>query len=948
MLVGKLFNNIPDKLKYHEFRNLSFDSRNCKLKDIFFSIKGTNSNGNKFIKNAIKNGARTIISDLNYQGLKNGILYINSSNVRKTLSYAGSKIYIKKPKNLVGITGTNGKSSVANFYYQILSQNKKLSASIGTLGIKSKFYKKNFEITTLDPITLHRNLQIIKNKKINNVIMEASSHGLKQSRLDHLRFNCSIFTNFSRDHLDYHKNYKDYLNSKLKLFKNLTKKNATVIFDNDLSTSKILKKICNVKKFKITTIGKKNSDLNINRISYFKDLQVVEFDYKKKKYSINLQLVGKLQVKNILMACLAAECSGVKFSKIISNIHKIKPVEGRMEQIKRIKNGSKVILDFAHTPDALKSSLENLKDQYPLNNLNIVFGCGGNRDKAKRSLMGKIADKYCEKVYLTDDNPRDEIPKKIRSQIKSKISRKKLIEIPSRKNAILKAINNLTSGNILLVAGKGHETYQQYGSTKKSFSDREIINTGINKKNASLFNDWKLNILNEHCDLNKISRKLNSKNILINSKKINKKDIFFGLKGKFNDGSKFADEAIKNGAAFCIVNSYKNKSIKKIKVDSSLNTLTKAASTLRTVSNSKIISITGSSGKTSLKELLAFVFNKITPTSYSKNSYNNKFGVPLSLLNIKKKHDFSILEVGMDKKGEINKLSNIIKPDLGIITNISYAHIKNFNSLNQIAKAKAEMMNNIILDGTIILNMDDNYFTYLKEIAIQKKIKIISFSKKNNFSNIGLVKIIKKSLKLKLIVRVNNSNKDFIINQNLKPYLTNVLATIAVLSKFFDLKKIDRNIFLNFEIPKARGDTVKINFKKKSILLTDESYNSNPLSLNFAIKNFDSVKTKKKKILVLSDMLELGKFSKYLHIEVAKSINKTKINKIYVYGRYVRDLYKNLTKTKQGKILKNKNEIYELVRNNIDNNHHFMFKGSNSTGLQEVVSNIKKRKIYAI
>ena len=258
------------------------------------------------------------------------------------------------------------------------------------------------------------------------------------------------------------------------------------------------------------------------------------------------------------------------------------------------------------------------------------------------------------------------------------------------------------------------------------------------------------------------------------------------------------------------------------------------------------------------------------------------------------------------------------------------------------------MMNNIILDGTIILNMDDNYFNYLKEIAIQKKLKIISFSKKNNFSNIGLIKIIKKFSKLKLMIRVNNTKKDFIINQNLKPYLTNILATIAVLSKFFDLNKIDRNIFLNFKIPKARGDIVKISFKKKSILLTDESYNSNPLSLNFAIKNFDSVKTKKKKILVLSDMLELGKFSKYLHIKVAKSINKTKINKVYVYGRYVRDLYKNLKKTKQGKVLKNKNEIYELVRNNIDNNHHFMFKGSNSTGLQEVVSNIKKRKIYAI
>ena len=948
MLIGKLFNNIPEKLKRHEFRNLSFDSRNCKLNDIFFSIKGTNKNGNKFIKKAIKNGARTIVSDYNYQGLKNKILYINSKNVRKSLSYAGSKIYFKKPKNLIGITGTNGKSSVANFYYQILSQNKKLTASIGTLGIKSKSYNKNFEITTLDPIALHRNLQILKNKKINNVILEASSHGLKQSRLDHLRFNCSIFTNLSRDHLDYHKNYKDYFKSKLKLFKNLTKKNSVAIFDNDLPTSKILKKICNIKKLKTKTIGKKNSDLNINKISYFKDFQFVKFDYKKKNYSINLKLVGKLQIKNILMACLAAECSGLKFSKIIKNIHKIKPVEGRMEQIKKIKNGSKVILDFAHTPDAMKSSLENLKEQYPLNNLNIVFGCGGNRDKAKRPLMGKIANKYCEKVYITDDNPRNEIPKKIRSQIKSKIIRKKLIEIPSRKNAISRAINNLSSGDILLVAGKGHETYQQYGSTKKSFSDREIIKQEINKKNISLFNDWKLNILNEHCNLSKISKRLISKNILINSKKINKKDIFFGLKGKFNDGSKFADEAIKNGAAFCIVNSYKKKSVKKIKVDNSLETLTKAASKLRQVSNSKIISITGSSGKTSLKELLAFALNKITPTSYSKYSYNNKFGVPLSLLNIKKKHDFSILEVGMDKKGEINKLTNIIKPNLGIITNISYAHIKNFNNLNQIAKAKAEMMNNITIDGTMILNMDDNYFNYLKEIAIKKNLKIISFSKKNNYSNIGLIKIIKNYSNLKLIIRVNNTRKDFIINQNLKPYLSNILAAVAVLSKYFDLNKIDKNIFFNFKIPKSRGDSFKIIFNKKSILLTDESYNSNPLSLNFAVKNFDDLKTKKKKILVLSDMLELGKFSKYLHINAAKSINKTKINKIYVYGRYVRDLYKNLTKNKQGKILKNKNEIYNLVRNNTDNNHHFMFKGSNSTGLQEVVSNIKKRQIYAI
>ncbi len=948
MLIGNLFHDLPKKLKLHEFRNLSFDSRYCKNKDIYFSIKGTSKNGNKFINEAIKNGAKTIVSDNSFQGFKNRILYIKSKNVRSKLSYAASKLYNKKPNNIIGVTGTNGKSSIANFYYQILSNNNKNSASIGTLGIKSKLHNKNLNITTLDPVSLHQSLQLIKNKKINNVILEASSHGLKQSRLDHLKFNCSIFTNLSRDHLDYHKTFKDYLNSKLKLFRLLMKKNSTIIFDNDLPISNIFKQIGKSKKLKSITIGVKNSDLNINKIYYRDELLLVEFNYKKKNYLIKLKLIGKLQIKNLLMACLAAEKSGLKFSKIISNINKIKPVEGRLQQMNKIKNNSKVILDFAHTPDALKYSLQNLKEQFPFSNLNIVFGCGGNRDIEKRPLMGAIANKYCEKVYLTDDNPRDENPKKIRSQIKSKIGKKKLIEIPSRRSAISKAIYSLKSGDILLVAGKGHEKFQQYGSKKIIFSDKLIINQEIKKKNNKLFNDLKLNILNENCGLKKINKKMNSKNILINSKKIKKNDIFFGLKGKSNDGSKFADEAIKKGAAFCIVNSNKNGNTKKIKVNNPLKTLTEVASKLREVTNSTIISITGSSGKTSLKELLAFAFSKLTPTSYSKHSYNNKFGVPLSLFNIKKKHKFSILEVGMDKEGEIDKLTGIIKPDLGIITNISYAHIKNFNNLDQIAKAKAEIMNNIIPNGKIILNADDSYFNFLKKIAKKRNLKVISFGINNRLSNIKLLKIKKKLFKVKLLVEINNVKKIFVINKDLEPYLINILASITVLSQFFDLKQISQSIFSNFKIPNARGNLFKINFDKKSILVTDESYNSNPLSLNFAIRNFDNVKTKRKKILILSDMLELGKFSKKLHIDSARYINKTKIDKVYVYGKYVKDTFKNLVKNKKGEIFKNKNEIYHFVRKNIDNNHHFMFKGSNSTGLQEVVSNIKKRKVYAL
>ena len=231
MLVGKFFRNINQKNKNHYFSGLSFNSKNVKKNNIFFAIRGTNINGKKYIKEAIKKGATTIVSNLNFQGKKNKVLYIKTKNSRKLLSEIATKFYTNKPLNLVAVTGTNGKSSVADFYFQILKLNNKKVASIGTLGVKT--HLNNFKInnTTLDPISLNKHLQKIKKYKIENVVLEASSHGLKQNRLDGLNFKTGIFTNLSRDHLDYHKSYKDYLNSKLYLFEKLLKKKSTIITD---------------------------------------------------------------------------------------------------------------------------------------------------------------------------------------------------------------------------------------------------------------------------------------------------------------------------------------------------------------------------------------------------------------------------------------------------------------------------------------------------------------------------------------------------------------------------------------------------------------------------------------------------------------------------------------------------------------------------------------------
>jgi murE/murF fusion protein len=379
------------------------------------------------------------------------------------------------------------------------------------------------------------------------------------------------------------------------------------------------------------------------------------------------------------MAMLAAERSGINLVTMAKLMPKLKPVEGRFENIGKLKDNSKVILDYAHTPDALKTVLTNIKEQFPYSKIRLVFGCGGERDKAKRSKMGLIASKFADFVYLTDDNPRRENPKTIRNQIVKGIKqKKKLIEIASRKIAISRCINDLHSGEIAIVAGKGHEKTQEYKDKKFYFSDREEILNCINIKNKKLFNDLRLNIIQEKTKL--LPKKLKIKKISINSKDLKKNDIFFAIKGKKNDGSKFINEAYKKKSSMMITHKL-DKVIplsKQVRVNDTLNFLTECATDYRKNINTNIIGITGSCGKTTLKELLGKGLAKITKTYFSPKSFNNKFGVPLSLLNLKQNVNFGVFEVGMDRKGEIDYLSKILKPNLGIITNISYAHSKNF------------------------------------------------------------------------------------------------------------------------------------------------------------------------------------------------------------------------------------------------------------------------------
>ena len=950
MLVEKYFSNINQKNKNHYFSGLSFNSKNVKKNNIFFAIRGNKINGKKYINEAIKKGATTIVSNSNFQGKKNKVLYIKTKNSRKLLSEVATKFYTNKPLNLVAVTGTNGKSSVADFYFQILKLNNKKVASIGTLGVKTHFYNLKINNTTLDPILLNKYLQKIKKTKIENVILEASSHGLKQNRLNGLNFKTGIFTNLSRDHLDYHKSYKDYLNSKLLLFKNLLKKNSNIITDINIPQYKIIKNIAKRKKLKIYTVESNKSSLKLIKHNYKGDKQVFQIKYNNKIYLLSVNLIGKIQIKNILMAMIAAEKSGLKFDKIVKTIKKIKNVNGRFEKIGKLKNNSTVILDYAHSPDALKNCLQNIKDQFSEKKISVVFGCGGDRDKNKRSQMGKIANKFCQKIYLTDDNPRYENPKKIRMDIKKSIKKNKLFEISNREKAISVAIKNLNSSEILLVAGKGHEEDQDYGRYIRKFSDRKIILKFIKKKNKYLSQNWKVNILNEQFN-NRVNINYKINKASINSKEIKKNDIFFAIKGKKNDGNFFIKESFKKGASIAVVNRINKSTVysKQILVKNSLKSLTNISKKIRLSSNAKVIAITGSCGKTSLKELLTSALKKFGNASCSPKSYNNKYGVPLSLFNMNRNDDFGIFEVGMDKGGEIDFLSKIIKPDLAVITNVSYAHAKNFKNISEIANAKSEIINNVKKNGSIVLNADDNFFNKHKKIALYNKLKIYSFSLNKKNANVYIKKIIKKKNKYKIIINVNNKNKYFYVESIFENNLKNILATIAIISILKDINKLNKNIFFKIKNPKGRGDISKIKIKRKVIKFVDESYNANPLSVSSAIKNFDLInKGSSEKNLILSDMLELGKHSKKLHEKIAKDINSSKIDNVYVYGKNIKHTFYKVNSKKRGLILKNRNEIINLIKNNINNNDYLMIKGSNLTGLHSLANSLKKGNLNAL
>lgn len=472
----------------YKIKGIGFDSRKLNEGDAFFAIKGERVDGNNYIDAALQNKAAVVFTD-NPAYQKERVIYLE--NIRQALALAGSLIYPKLPTHLMAVTGTNGKTSVASYVQQIIAKLGGSSASIGTLGVIAskklppslvKAYSES-GLNTPDPIIFRKIIQTLAEENIQHVIFEASSHGLYQQRIGDIKIGSAAFTSFSQDHLEYHKTMEDYLKAKLLLFTENLSRAGEAIINSEISYLDFIIKFLRQRDIKFTTVGL-NGQLKIVCCEQSLLGQSIAYEFNGKTYSFFTNIIGSFQATNMLIAAKIVMNAGFKFEDVISVLPKIKAVPGRLQRVTDEKDDFQVFVDYSHTPDALEKSLQELKAiKNTEGRLVVVFGCGGDRDALKRPIMGKIASMIADIAIVTDDNPRTEDAAKIREEIIR--GAPEISEIGDRKKAINNAIANLKKNDILLIAGKGHESYQIIGDKKHHFSDVRVARKALLKNNES-------------------------------------------------------------------------------------------------------------------------------------------------------------------------------------------------------------------------------------------------------------------------------------------------------------------------------------------------------------------------------------------------------------------------------------------------------------------------------
>ena len=933
-----------------EISGLASDSREVRPGYLFAALAGTRASGADFIPDAAARGAAAVLAPEGTDpALAAGAMLVTDPNPRRRLALVAARFYGAQPVVVACVTGTNGKTSVAEFTRQIWRASGRKAAALGTLGACAEDRRQPLRHTTPDPVTLHRVLARLAADGIDHVALEASSHGLAQHRLDGVRVAAAAFTTFSRDHMDYHSDADAYFAAKAGLFERVMAADGTAVLNADDDSAAGLAGRCRARGQRVLTYGSGDADLRLLARRDTEAGQDLSLAIAGMTHEVALPLPGAFQAHNALAALGLALATGVEAGAAVAALGAVTGVPGRLQRIAGHPAGAPVFVDYAHTPDALAAALHAVR---PLvsGRLVVVFGCGGERDTGKRREMGAIAARLADRVVVTDDNPRREDPAAIRRAILD--SCPGAMEIGDRGRAIRSAVGELGAGDGLLIAGKGHEREQIVGERAIAFDDAAVARsalaeiarrTGAEREPLRPVPLW-TSAEAAAATGGRAAEPWSATGVSIDSRSLAAGDLFVALAGPNHDGHDFVPAAFEREAAAAMVSRRPPRPSggrrprgrrpggrPLLLVVDTFEGLRTLAGRARARSAAHIVAITGSVGKTGTKELLAGALAQCGPTHASAGNLNNHIGVPLSLARLPQGARYGVFELGMNHPGEIDPLSRLARPHTALITTIAPAHTEYLPGLDAVADAKAEIFNGLEPGGSAVLNRDNAYFGRLAAAAARAGAgRIVSFGEGPE-ADARLVAWRPAAAGGTVTAAIDGSELTYEIAFSGRHWALNSVAVLAA-ARAAGAPAARVAEALGAVAPVAgRGVRHRIPLAGGPCELIDESYNASPAAVRAALATLAEAVPPApggRRLAVLGDMLELGEAAARWHAGLAGDIEAAGIDLVFTAGPLMAHLHNALDPARRAAHAPDPERLAAILRAEIRAGDVILVKGS--------------------
>jgi len=857
----------------------------------------------------------------------------------------------------------------------------------------------NLPDTTPESPTLFALLRKMVNEGITDVVMEVSSHALAQARLTGIGFDIGVFTNLTRDHLDFHADMQNYFSSKKRLFTDYLKPGGRIVIvldgsfadrksDKPLSTNnnswsaQMLADLTHLFQAQKTSPAiiccGMDSNCDIHPRNFITDINGITSDIKTPAGSLSLKtpLVGEFNLRNMLCAIGIGLAHNEKLQCINAGLQNVKTIPGRLERIIMQTTeppGPAVFVDYAHTPDALESVLNALL-KLKRKRLICVFGCGGDRDSGKRVLMGEIAGRLCDVVLATSDNPRTESPEVILAQIEQGLASTGLGKTPlnmlsrddgkgyaiivKRRRAIRTAIRLAKPEDVILISGKGHENYQISRKGRIFFDDRIEAEMQLQAKCGAPF-FWKLEWVQQITGarlLAPVTTNVTFNNISTDTRSITPGDLFVALKGENFDGATFAQRAVEKGGAGLLVNCTPDgkeppvafqPSVPILLVPDTLAALGRLASALRCwYSHLRVVAITGSSGKTTVKEMTSAILGQSHTILKTEGNFNNLIGLPLTLLRLKPEHEIAVLEMGMNRPGEIARLTEIADPDVACIVNVQEAHLEGLGDILGVARAKNELFTGLKPEARILVNLDDEIVSSLAEKLSQEKITFGCHQ--NAFIRASAIQSLAEE-GMEYTIHVGADTRRVVISSLGRHNVTNSLAAAAM--AYGCGSSIDE-ITRGLEAFRPYDKRARVEKLPSGIKVLNDCYNANPASMAAAFKTMLDVKQGRQAVAVLGDMLELGAQSDTAHAALGKAVQEHGFDFLAAYGSKAEIIVASAINAGMAPVAAQKfnskpelaSWLHKLLQDGkIKAGDWFLIKGSRGMRMEEVIELLREK-----